>query len=80
MLDLIVLLLEFSLLVSQSQNLTHLAIMNTDKFWSIEMTAGSESNDQQKVDISKSFDPASLKIPANRHGEEEEMAATVLYL
>jgi NAD(P)-dependent dehydrogenase (short-subunit alcohol dehydrogenase family) len=44
-----------------------------------EMT-GSGSDENNKTSLENQFDPASLGVPANRAGSEEDMAATILYL
>ncbi|MBW0528600.1 hypothetical protein O181_068315, partial [Austropuccinia psidii MF-1] len=49
-------------------------------FFPSEMTSGDKSNELGKSDISQTFDAAAHKVPADRAGNLEEMAATVLYL
>lgn len=45
-----------------------------------EMTAKGDSDDRGKSDISHSFDASKYRIPADRPGKLEEMAASILYL
>ncbi|GAA6000531.1 hypothetical protein JCM10207_008057 [Rhodosporidiobolus poonsookiae] len=44
-----------------------------------EMT-GQAADERNKVSLEGQFDPKSLKVPANRGGEDEEIGGTVLYL
>ncbi|GAA5913045.1 SDR family NAD(P)-dependent oxidoreductase [Sporobolomyces salmoneus] len=44
-----------------------------------EMTGGG-SDENNKTDLTGQFDPASLGVPADRAGTEEDMAGTILYL
>lgn len=41
---------------------------------------GSGSDENNKTSLENQFDPASLGVPCDRAGSEEDMAGTILYL